>query len=135
MEDGAPPWAAISSISLWSEVGEQRLLDELKDGVDVTAKDTNGRTLLHWTAECNGRTGVIELLLEHGADDHARDNSGATPLHRAAAGNDAVRVVELFLDRGAVVNTGTDLGATPLHWVAGYNTKDIVDLLLNRGAG
>ena len=79
MENGAPPWAAISSISSWSELGEERLLVELEDGADITATDGNGRTLLHWAAECNRRTGVIELLLEHGADVNARDGFWGYP--------------------------------------------------------
>ena len=49
----------------------------------INAKDNNGATPLHW-ASMNGRTEVVNLLIEKGADIHVKDNDGDTPLHWAS---------------------------------------------------
>jgi len=51
----------------------------LDRGVDIAARDGEGRTGLHW-ASWNPHVEVIRLLLERGAPVDAKDRSGATPL-------------------------------------------------------
>jgi len=54
----------------------ESLLDR---GVDIAARDGEGRTGLHW-ASWKPHVDVIRLLLERGAPVDAKDRSGATPL-------------------------------------------------------
>jgi ankyrin repeat protein len=49
---------------------------------DIHAKDNDGRTALHRTAE-NELEVVVRLLLEHKADVYAKDNHGLTALPRS----------------------------------------------------
>ena len=50
--------------------------------VDVTAKDPNGQTLLHWAA-AEGYADTVEVLLHYGADPQTRDRWGRTALDLA----------------------------------------------------
>ncbi len=62
----------------------------LIDGVDIDARDEEGRTLLHWAAR-HGHLDVIELLVNRQAALNIRDRSGQTPLQAAVArGHEAV---------------------------------------------
>lgn len=71
--------------------GEAPLVELLLvDGLDVNARDGDGRTLLSWAAQ-RGHPDAAELLLRHGADVNVRDHAGKTPLAWAAqAGHQAV---------------------------------------------
>lgn len=51
----------------------------LVSGVDVNAGDIDGRTALH-VAACQGRTDVVELLIEQGAEVNLKDRWGSTVL-------------------------------------------------------
>ncbi len=64
----------------------------LERGVDVTAKDTDGWTPLHYAAR-GDRVEILRLLLERGADATTRANDGQTPLDMASC-REATRVLE-----------------------------------------
>jgi ankyrin repeat protein len=53
-------------------------------GAEVDARDSVGRTPLHYAAE-QGYDRIVSVLLEGGADVTARDRAGATPLDLAKA--------------------------------------------------
>ena len=53
---------------------------------DVSAKDNDGLTPLHWAAVEGHKAMARTLIVEFKADVNAKDNDGWTPLHRAAAG-------------------------------------------------
>ena len=53
------------------------------ENIDVKAKDSDGRTALHYAAMA-GHKEVVELLIDKGADVKAKDSRGVTPLHLAA---------------------------------------------------
>jgi ankyrin repeat protein len=69
-----------------------RCLQLLVDrGASVGARDTDGRTALHWLAQFGDRE-AVELLLRSGAEVNAADARGCTPL-MYAAGNAASEVL------------------------------------------
>jgi ankyrin repeat domain-containing protein 50 len=79
----------------WFFNGAKEMVQQLLEkGADVTAKDDNGRTALHYATLGDGKTPdekgffdsrkeVVQLLLEKGADHTAKDNSGRVALHSA----------------------------------------------------
>jgi ankyrin repeat protein len=64
----------------WGKVDLARFL--IEHGADVSAKDKNGLTPLHWAVQGGvGNVDLARLLVEHGADATAWDNDRSTPLH------------------------------------------------------
>ncbi len=57
----------------------------------------------------------------------------ADPIHDAAKGGDLAGV-QAELDKGAEVNGKDDGGWTTLHWAAWHDRKEIVELLIAKGA-
>jgi ankyrin repeat protein len=130
----------------------------LADGADVNATNNLSETPLHEAASM-GHKDVAELLLASNADVNAKGNFRTTPLHLAAFMGHR-DVSELLLAHGAEVdvydaakvcnvervetlikaNPGLvsskdyKYGRTPLHWAALYGNRDVVKLLLARGA-
>ena len=80
-----------------------------------------------------GRTEMVELLLDHGADAAAKTRLGSTLLHDAALKGHVPRV-ELLLRKGADVNALNGSGGTPLHDAALGGHVEVAALLLARGA-
>ena len=83
-----------------------------RKNVDIEERDpTHQKTALHHSAQ-SGRTGIVEILLEHGADVRARDFYGETPLHYAVdSGN--VEVVKLLVNAGSDLSLRNDNGELP----------------------
>ncbi len=106
----------------------------IRYGADVHARDLGGRTALHDMARAPcGPTAAA--LLEAGADVNARDNRGDTPLHTACGlfGGD-IATVTLLLDVGATIDAQNERGRTPLHGAVLHAHRDVLPLLLERGA-
>ncbi|XP_053326361.1 acyl-CoA-binding domain-containing protein 6 isoform X2 [Spea bombifrons] len=66
--------------------------------VDVSMKDDEGRSLLHWACD-RGHAELVSLLLFHNAHINMQDFEGQTPLHYAAC--EFPDIVDLLLDHGA----------------------------------
>ena len=82
----------------------------------ISARDDNGRSLLHWACS-GGHKELVQWLLEAGSEVDARDDSRWTPLIIASsAGHEAV--VRLLLGAGANINACTDQGRSPLLYAA-----------------
>lgn len=127
----------------------------LNHGADIEAKDrVNGLTPLHFA----GNPQVASLLISHGANIEAVGLAGETPLymalweghpdvvsllcsnkkdldiHEASALGEPERVTELLEANPALVNHKGRQGRTPLHDAVRLGQKDVVELLIDRGA-
>jgi cytohesin len=119
------------AISLgYAEVAEVLMANK----ADVNLKGINGdgQRPLH-AAASNGKTSLVQLLINHGADVNATDNNGYTPLHSAATA-DALPAAKLLLASKVEVNARNKSGDTPLHSAAQQGNADVVSLLLDSGA-
>jgi cytohesin len=96
----------------------------LASGARLNACTSDGRTVLHVTAEAD-RKDVFELLLREGAQHD---------VYTAIYAGDLSEVSRIAAERPAVVKGGGRLRATPLHWAARQGRKEIVELLLRKGA-
>jgi ankyrin repeat protein/spore coat protein CotH len=109
---------------------------QVKNGVDVNARDSEfGVTALSWAA-LQGHTKIAEFLIERGTDVNAKNQDGATALHSAAFLGRA-EIAKLLIQKGADVNAKNQKGetasdSTAFDWqttqfVAGFLLKIEVD--------
>lgn len=56
----------------------------IKAGQNVNARDSEGRTALHWAVDRAHESLVHALVEQHAANANVQDGEGATPLHYAA---------------------------------------------------
>ena len=133
-----PPTAKAPDISIWDAAGDgniEAVKKHLAAGVDVNAKDEDGRTpLLH--AAYQGNNEIAELLLANGADVNAKNEVDTTPLHHAALYGHK-ETVELFITNGADVNaiivSGQYQGKTPLDLAIQLKRTETANLLRKHG--
>jgi len=91
----------------------------LGKGLDVSAKDAEGKTALHYAA-MTGNKPVLELLIQLRADVNCTDLRGRTPLHYAiygiTVGVDSGLDVTIrpLTDNGAQLDAKDHLGLTPV---------------------
>lgn len=92
------------------------------------------------SAANEGRFKSMAALLRHGVDPNI-SRYGQTALHFAAAhhgdlpGEDRARFASMLIDRGADLSLRDDLlQSTPLGWACRWGRKELVELLLQRGA-
>ncbi|KAG7534074.1 Acyl-CoA binding protein superfamily [Arabidopsis thaliana x Arabidopsis arenosa] len=73
----------IDAIHAFAREGEvENLLKCIENGIPVNARDSEGRTPLHWAID-RGHLNVAEALVDKNADVNAKDNEGQTSLHYA----------------------------------------------------
>ena len=99
----------------------------LSPKVDVNAKDSDGRTVLH-KAVVHGKTAHIsQLLSRDDCDINSRDNTGSTALHLATS----YETASLLLKFEKIdVNAKDSTGRTALHIASASSCVPIVTKLL-----
>ena len=103
-----------------------------KHAIDYTAKDEDGRNLLH-IAIISDADIIAQDLICNGIDINATDRYGLTPLHLCAE-YENYSIAEILLQNGAVVDYVDKYGNTPL-WVAVFNEDyKLAQLLISYGA-
>jgi len=112
---------------------EKTALALIDHGLDVNKADTWGNPPLALAA-LSRMDATVKSLVAHGADVHAKDGPHTSVMDRAIQGG-SVEVVTFLLDHGVGVNEPiNDVNGTSLMEAARRGHKDIVVLLLNRGA-
>jgi len=77
---------------------------------------------------------ALDVLLKS-ADVDSRDADGRTPLMYAILAEDPdLKMIDYLLNHGADVNAAEQAGWTPLHFAARDRKREIVEMLLARGA-
>ena len=104
----------------------------VEQGADVTARQGDGATALHWAAYWDD-VDVAGLLIDAGADVNAANDLGVTALWTAAE-NGRAPMVRRLLDAGADANVPLLSGETPLMTAARVGAADVAGLLLEAGA-
>ncbi|XP_010555741.1 PREDICTED: acyl-CoA-binding domain-containing protein 1-like isoform X2 [Tarenaya hassleriana] len=101
---------AIHSFAREGEV--ENLLKCIESGIPVNARDSEGRTPLHWAID-RGHLNVAEALVDKNADVNAKDNEGQTPLHYAVM-CEREAIAEFLVKRKADSTIKDEDGNTPL---------------------
>ena len=104
----------------------------VEQGADVTARQGDGATALHWAAYWD-EVELADLLIRAGADVNAANDLGVTPLW-AAAENRSAAMVRRLLDAEANPNAPLLSGETPLMTAARVGANDVAGQLLDAGA-
>ncbi|XP_031727881.1 ankyrin-2 isoform X2 [Anarrhichthys ocellatus] len=105
-----------------------KVLDFLKNGVDISTCNQNGLNALHLAAK-EGHKDLVEELLERGAPVNSPTKKGNTALHIASLAGQK-EVVRLLVKRGADVNFQSQNGFTPLYMAAQENHLEVVRYML-----
>ncbi|KAF8217377.1 ankyrin repeat-containing domain protein [Mycena galopus ATCC 62051] len=133
----------------WANASIEGVKFLLKCGADVNAIGASlGQFqvsfILNWETDrhnnmplhdvsAQGRTDVVQLLVESGADVNAISNNDRTALHQASI-NGHINVVKYLVKRGANINAIDKDRKTALHDASAEGHTDIVKFLVERGA-
>jgi ankyrin repeat protein len=114
--------------------GDRELVSSfIKAGIDINAKEDDGRTALLIAAE-KGDAGMAALLADSGADVNARDVDGYTALMYAAyKGN--LELAELLVNHGADVHAKDKDGWTALRFALLQGKTQVAELLKKHASG
>jgi ankyrin repeat protein len=127
----------------------------VREGGDLDARDSDGRSILHHLASSYSTLGAIKLAISMGCDVNAQDQAGVTPLMLArpdywdellsagarindvdANGNHALNhhLAAVLIKRGADVNLANNAGQTSLMLASQKGDVPLVKALLKAGA-
>ncbi|XP_010482744.1 PREDICTED: acyl-CoA-binding domain-containing protein 1 [Camelina sativa] len=103
----------IDAIHGFAREGEvENLLKCLENGIPVNARDSEGRTPLHWAID-RGHLNVAKALIDQNADVNAKDNEGQTSLHYAVV-CEREEIAEFLVKQKADTTIKDDEGNSPL---------------------
>ncbi len=110
----------------------------IEQGVDYTSPNKEGGTAMHFASAGMRRhhntVDVFRYLKEKGLDPNKATNEGITPLMTYAFDGSDPTAFEFFLKNGASVDQADNKGNTALINAAGFNSVEIVKLLMNESA-
>ncbi|CAB0029121.1 unnamed protein product [Trichogramma brassicae] len=113
------------------------ICDELRQPVEVNARNSIGQTALH-LAVYGGYEKLTRFLLNKGADPNLASTDGSTPLHIICKRDDSDKFVKVLIEtkkHHLVQFDARDVvGRTPLQWAVANLLSDTVDVLLHHGA-
>lgn len=101
-------------------------------GININARDSDGRTCLMWASKMGDKF-IVEKLLLWGADCNLLNSDGRTALMWAAK-KGHLEIVKALIKAGANVNATSVSYQTPLMFASEFTHADIVKLLISHGA-
>ncbi|XP_052412583.1 ankyrin-1a isoform X4 [Carassius gibelio] len=110
----------------------EKVLDHIKNDIDINTANQNGLNGLHLASK-EGHVKMVLELLHHGIVLETSTKKGNTALHIAALAGQEQVVTEL-VNYGANVNAQSQKGFTPLYMAAQENHLEVVKFLLDNGA-
>jgi len=105
----------------------------ISSGANVNAVNYKTETPLHMAANA-GNADAVRLLLRHNADPSMREMRDRIPLFLACNWGNDLESVRLLIDAGSDVNDTNSRGEIILISTLYYGKKEIIDLLIDRGA-
>ncbi len=105
----------------------------IDSGADINAVNYKSDTPLH-VAAYKGNAEATKLLLKHDADFTLREMRDRIPLFLACNWGNDLETVKLLIDAGSDVNDKNSRGELVLVSTLYYGKKEIIDLLIDRGA-
>ena len=112
----------------WGAEVFQLLVDRVADQDDKRLKDAL------YAAACDGKIGLIQLLLDTGVNVNAHCSGKYGNALQTAVCGDNIKVVKLLLDKGADINALGGKYGHALQAAACKGTEEVIQLLLDRGA-
>lgn len=98
------------------------------------ARNSNGENVLHMIARRPNQQEVIKYFISKGVDINQADNDGNTPFMNAAASNRDTATIALLLANVKNVNQTNKKGVAALSMAVRGNSKEVIQLLLTKGA-
>jgi ankyrin repeat protein len=98
-------------------------------GVEINARDSEGKTVLHVAAQ-SGHVEIVDALLQRNIDVNALDDHQWTPLHLAAH-EGQLDVIQLLLEKGADF-LAKNRHDTVLHQAVSGNNPEVIKSILNK---
>ncbi len=105
-------------------------------GSEIYAKDSIGRTCLHYSI-CSDSSLLVKLILDKEKSlIYSKDTYGRTPLHYAIFNNTMFQteMIKMLIDYGCDINCLDDEKMTPLHFASENAKNKIIPILMKKGA-
>jgi len=102
------------------------------DQIDVTLKNKDGNTALHYIVRHVGSSQIIQALIAKGADVNVINSRSETPLHYACT-RGHIDIMTYLLENGANANAVNSEGDNALHYAIFTRNLNTIRLLVKYG--